>query len=319
MLSFNDYKVTVFGNSTLIPIIDADLEPNYTVGDLVIVQKGGLAYVKEGDEIFFYRTASGETTIHFATVTKAERVTDTESTFTVEGEYKFSSSNYIGEVDDAIVIPYVGKVLSVLQSKWGFLLLGVFPTLVAFLYTVYNVFVEIQEVKEEEKRAKKKKKKKKTSDSKNKTNSDVNSAENEVESKKENINEESKAELETEKEELLESKSTEKETVDGKNNQDADAIQEEEFFKIETTINIEREEISQDKNVQKENKEEKQEELTLEQKKKALIEAKMKSMTEEEKRALIEAKLKSMTPEEKKALIEAKKKKMEIEKNKKGE
>ena len=93
LLSFNDYKVTVFGNSTLIPIIDADLEPNYTVGDLVIVQKGGLAYVKEGDEIFFYRTVSGETTIHFATVTKAERVTDTESTFTVEGEYKFSSSN----------------------------------------------------------------------------------------------------------------------------------------------------------------------------------------------------------------------------------
>ena len=53
-----------------------------------------------------------------------------------------------------------------------------------------------------------------------------------------------------------------------------------------------------------------------EQKKKALIEAKMKSMTEEEKRALIQAKLNSMTEEEKRALIEAKRKKLEAEKNK---
>ena len=51
------------------------------------------------------------------------------------------------------------------------------------------------------------------------------------------------------------------------------------------------------------------EEQSEQQKRKALIAAKIKSMTEEEKRALIEAKLKSMTEEEKRAFIEAKRRK----------
>ena len=333
LLSFNDYKVTVLGDNTLIPIIDEDLEPNYTVGDLVIVNKGRLSAVESGDEIFFYRTVSGETTIHFATVTKAERVTDTEFTYTVEGDYMFSSSNYIGEVKDATVIPYAGKVLSVLQSKWGFLFLGVFPALVAFLYTLYNVFVEIKEVKEAEKRAKKKKKKKKAAQKAKEANSN-NVVKDEVEN-----NEETKIECANTEEVVTEEK-TEDVTLENKEKEESGTVEnvieqpivekvEEQLPKVETTISIEREvpeEKVEDKEekenvIPEENKEkqEEQEELTPEQKKKALIEAKMKSMTEEEKRALIEAKLKSMTPEEKRALIEAKKKKMEAEKNKKGE
>lgn len=328
LLSFNDYKVTVFGKSTLIPIIDKDLEPNYTVGDLVIAQKGRLSEVEPGDEIFFYRTASGETTIHFATVTKSERVTDTESTYTVEGDYMFSSSNYIGEVKDAIVIPHVGKILTVLQSKWGFLFLGVFPSLVAFLYTLHNVFVEIREVKEAEEKNKKKKKKKKKVAENVESNANIVSNKAEIEiNKKENINvdEENKN---IEPEEITTEEEVVNNTIEEKKNED-DIIEKEKIEKVETTISIEREvpeEKVEDKEekenvIPEENKEkqEEQEELTPEQKKKALIEAKMKSMTEEEKRALIEAKLKSMTPEEKRALIEAKKKKMEAEKNKKGE
>ena len=340
LLSYNDYKVTVFGKNTLIPIIDADLEPNYTIGDLVIAPKSRLSEVEQGDEIFFYRTASGETAIHFATVTKAERVTDTESTYTVEGDYKFSSSNYIGKVDDAIVIPYVGKILKLLQSKWGFLFLGVFPSLVAFLYTLYNVFAEIKEVKEAEKKAKKKKKKKKTSEKKLEENKDE-----KIEVNNDSVI--SEVEINKDINEKKEDKIEETENVDFEENDEKSIFEEitsqnneEEFNKITTTISIEREDSQEEikdnaennevinseeikeetkEETKEEHKKENKEELISEQKKKALIEAKMKSMTEEEKRALIEAKLKSMTPEEKRALIEAKKKKMEAEKNKKGE
>ena len=75
-------------------------------------------------------------------------------------------------------------------------------------------------------------------------------------------------------------------------------------------MKVEKEEVKEIKIEEKVNTEE----MSAEQKKKAMIEAKMKSMTEEEKRALIEAKLKAMSPEEKRALIEAKKKKMEADK-----
>ena len=149
LLSYNEYKVTVFGQNTLIPIIDEDLEPNYTVGDLVIAKRKGIEKVETGDQIFFYKTTYGITTINFAKVVKSEQVTETEFTYTVDGDYRFSSEYFIGETSDATVIPKVGTILSLLQSKWGFLFLGVFPSLVAFLYTLHNVVVEVQEVKEE--------------------------------------------------------------------------------------------------------------------------------------------------------------------------
>ena len=325
LLSFNEYKVTEFGKNTIIPIIDEDLEPDYTVGDLVIVEKGKLSRVDVGDVVFFYRTISGITTINYAKITKSEMVTDTEFTYTVEGDYKFSSSYFIGEAENATVIPKVGKVLSILESKWGFLFLGVFPSLVAFLYTLHYVIVEVQENKEAEKKKKKKKKKKtnsenidknKTEESKEKSsNAEVKEMVKEiVKTENENTSEENKPE---EKEEPIKIEIEENKKV-------VVEIEKEEKKETEEKVEIkpEKENIVSIVPEKEETKEEPQEvakEQTAEQKKKAMIEAKMKNMTEEEKRALIEAKLKSMTPEEKKALIEAKKKKIEAEKNKKGE
>lgn len=327
LLSFNEYKVTEFGKNTIIPIIDEDLEPDYTVGDLVIVEKGKLSRVDVGDVVFFYRTISGITTINYAKITKSEMVTDTEFTYTVEGDYKFSSSYFIGEAENATVIPKVGKVLSVLESKWGFLFLGVFPSLVAFLYTLHYVIVEVQENKEAEKKKKKKKKKKansenidknKSEEPKDKTSDDeVKEMVKEIikpedtleENKSEKVEEPIKIEIEENKNVVVEIEKEEKKETDEKVE-----IKPEK----ENVVSIVPEKDESKEELQEVTKE-KIEEVKEEQKKKAIIEAKMKTMTEEEKRALIEAKLKSMTPEEKKALIEAKKKKLEAEKNKKGE
>lgn len=118
LLSYNDYKITVFGDATLIPIIDENLEPDYTIGDLVIVEKGKLSKVQDGDVVFFYRNFVGETTINYAKITATERVTDTQYTYTVEGDYRFSSDYYIGNVDSTVIIPKVGYVLTILESKW---------------------------------------------------------------------------------------------------------------------------------------------------------------------------------------------------------
>ena len=312
LLSYNDYKMTVFGKNTLIPIIDENLEPDYTIGDLVVVQKNRLSSVEAGDKIFFYRTASGETTINYATVLKSERVTDTEFTYTVEGDYKFSSSNFIGKTDTATVIPFVGKILSTLQSKWGFLFLGVFPSLVAFLTTLHYIIVEVQEEKErrelEAEKAKKKKKKKAQAEKVEK--------ENAVEEVKE---EKIVEEIEVVKNETINEEISEDTSVEKKEpvvTEDEEEIEE----VVEVTVEVQKEEVKPEPvveasvKVEEKTVENKNEEMTAEQKKKAMIEAKMKSMTEEEKRALIEAKLKAMSPEEKRALIEAKKRKMEADK-----
>ena len=293
LLSYNDYKITVLGDQTLIPIIDENLEPDYTLGDLLIVGRKNYMRIAEGDTVFFYRTfAGGDPTINFAKLLKIERVTDTEYTFTVEGidgDYRFSSSNYIGNSDTATVIPKVGKVLSILQSKWGFLFLGVFPSLVAFLYTLYSVIAELRGYNEEDDdndEKPKKKKKKKVVEKEEKQ---------EVEIKETDKTEEKQEKIETEeiKQEVGVKEEDSKEKVEIK----------EETTKVET------------KPVENKISDPEKKTLTEEQKK-ALVEAKLKSMTEEQKKALLQEKLKNMTEEQKRALIEAMKKKLEEQKNK---
>lgn len=279
LLSYNDYKVTEFGKYTLLPVVDDYLEPDYKVGDLLIIEKNDLDDVKLGDIIFYYRTARGITTVNYSPVIELERVTDTETTFTAVGDIRFSSSYFMGKADTITVIPQLGKVLGLLQSKWGFLFLGVFPSLLAFLYTLYSVITEVKNdnvVEEVPKKKKKKKKKPVDSDS------------------SENIDDEKLK------------KKKKKRPVEDK--EDEEVIKEEP--KVEKKVEEKQEtKVESKAEVKKEEPKQAPKQMT-EEEKKALIEAKMKTMTEEQKKALIEAKLKSMTPEQKKALIEAKKKKM---------
>ena len=50
LLSYNDYKVTVLGKTTLLPVIDEDLETNFNKGDLLLIERNRLTTIKEGDE-----------------------------------------------------------------------------------------------------------------------------------------------------------------------------------------------------------------------------------------------------------------------------
>lgn len=323
LLSYNDYGVAVLDGNTLFPVIDSDLEPNYTVGDLLIVKKNKLVDVKVGDKVFFYRTIAGEVMVNIATITDVEGVTLDEYTYTIEGNYKFSSSNFIGKVDTAKVIPKVGRILSILQSKWGFLFLGVFPSLIAFLYTLYTVVLEVQVPEEEETKTKKKSNKKKSANSKKSSKNDLknkleeNLEKNEIDEEKNN-SQDKESEMKIDAPKIQEEiKKTENKYNESKNEKE-DNEEKESKTKVTGNESVKNEvESTQNKIIETSNLNNvsnTKQAQTAEEKKKALIEAKMKSMTEEEKKALIKAKLASMTEEEKRALIEAKRKKMEAQK-----
>lgn len=308
LLSYNDYKVTEFGKYTLLPVVDDYLEPDYKVGDLLIIEKNDLDDVKLGDIIFYYRTARGITTVNYSPVIELERVTDTETTFTAVGDIRFSSSYFMGKADTITVIPQLGKVLGLLQSKWGFLFLGVFPSLLAFLYTLYSVITEVKNDNVvEEVPKKKKKKKKKPVDSDSSENID----DEKLKKKKRPVEDKEDEEVIEEKPKKKKPATEETEETDIEK---SEKVEEKEVIKEEPKVEKKVEEKQETKveskaEVKKEEPKQAPKQMT-EEEKKALIEAKMKTMTEEQKKALIEAKLKSMTPEQKKALIEAKKKKM---------
>lgn len=300
LLSFNSYRVAVIGDTAILPVVDEGLP--YNKGDLLLVNKGNPAKVKIGNKVLFYRQFAGETSVNYAEVINVEQITDTETTITVSMEGKphmFSGDDLMGSDSNVDVIPKVGSIVGLLESKWGFLFLGVFPSLLAFLYTLYSIALEIRENKEREeeerRKAARKKKKKKLEEKKRK----------EAERAKLEQVDDDDDEDDDEDDETVEEKVETKKEVKAEKKE-----KEEEPEEIEEKVETKTEEEPKEETKEKVEVEPQKEDNT-EKNKKEMIEEKMKSLTEEQKRALIEAKLKSMTPEQKKALLEAKKKKME--------
>lgn len=148
LLCYNDYKVTEMLGYSFI-IIDDDSD-KYNDGDLVLFRQGEMEKVKENDEIFFYEVTNGIPSIHYGTVTEVLPVDDDERTFTINDNHDISSSSLIGRTESAKVYPELGQILSILESRFGFLILVILPTLLLFLYELYRVIIEIKAPIEDE-------------------------------------------------------------------------------------------------------------------------------------------------------------------------
>jgi ASC-1-like (ASCH) protein len=141
LLNYNDYNVTEIGGNTLILITDDSLEPEYLDGDLVIAKNGKTNKIKEGDKIFFYNDKN----IKLGEVKQINRYEGISSTFILDGNYQVIEEDVIGSTEEAKAYNKVGKVLSILESKWGFLFLIIFPSVLAFLYEIFQMMVEIKD------------------------------------------------------------------------------------------------------------------------------------------------------------------------------
>ena len=148
LLSFNDYKVSEFGSKSFVLVTDNSLYPRFNKGDLVIVDKK--AQIINGRKAFFYDKNDLQIDVKLGTVESIEKVTASESTYTFEGDLKKSSQYIIGPSDGAEVIPVVGGILAILESKWGFLFIIVMPSLLAFIYQISVVVSEIKGSKQQE-------------------------------------------------------------------------------------------------------------------------------------------------------------------------
>lgn len=139
LLNYNEYNVTVFGNNSLILITDDSLTPDYVEGDLVIAKKEKLNEIKEGDKIFFYN----ENDIKLGEVKQVNTYEGMSSTFILEGNHQIVEDDVIGSESSVKVYHNLGKILSILESRWGFLFLIIFPSVLAFLHEIFQVIVEL--------------------------------------------------------------------------------------------------------------------------------------------------------------------------------
>ena len=146
MLSYNDYHYSVIGGYTFIKLTDDELEPTFNEGDLVLVKQTKAKNINQGDYIFLYRTISTtQFEVKYGEVLLKDTTRGEANTqYILEGSTVISHEDVIGSTKDMIVIPHLGTILSILESRYGFLFLVVVPSFVILLYQIYELVMEIK-------------------------------------------------------------------------------------------------------------------------------------------------------------------------------
>ncbi|MBQ7240796.1 MAG: hypothetical protein IJS56_05100 [Bacilli bacterium] len=152
LLNFNKFGVTEFGDKSLIILTQEVSNENYKKGDLIIAQKTRYDMINVGDEIFTYSVNSkGVATVEIG---KVGEKYDKEKAISFENGASFSEEFIIGKATKTY--NNYGTVLSIIESKWGFLFIVLVPGFIIFLYEIYALIVEIKYGDEDEKEDSKK-------------------------------------------------------------------------------------------------------------------------------------------------------------------
>ena len=146
LFNYNEYGVTEMGDKTYITVTGDELSPDYKKGDLVVVENKSVDDISENDYIFFYEESREKKTviISLARVISKRRITDSETTFKLEGDVDYSSEYVIGSVKNTKVYHGWGSVLAALESRWVFLGFVILPILFIFLYELYEFAIEVK-------------------------------------------------------------------------------------------------------------------------------------------------------------------------------
>ena len=148
LLAYNDYEVAEFGNTSFVLVDDHLKEFGYDKGDLLVVSRANNDNVKNGDSVLYYDAKNISTEINVGSVSE---ISDDGSEFYVvntdskKAENSVKKDRVIGSTDSVKVVPTLGGVLEVLESRAGYLLIILLPTLVIFTYLIRKVVIEIRE------------------------------------------------------------------------------------------------------------------------------------------------------------------------------
>lgn len=153
VLSYNDYQISVIGDYTFILVTDDELEDNgYQEGSLVLVKETKAKNINKGDYVFLYRNISStQFEVKYAQVLEKDATRGEYATqYILDGNAIVDHKDIIGSTKDIKVIPHLGTILSILQSRYGYLFLIVVVSFILFLYEIYELIMEIKYGEREE-------------------------------------------------------------------------------------------------------------------------------------------------------------------------
>ncbi len=144
LLNRNDYGVSSFLGKYLVFVEEKNLEPKYKEHALLAITPVKGNTLKVGENAFFYDTYTNEKKIKFNEVTKAEVVNENETTYTLKDNTRVSSQYVLGNEKTTSAFNILGSFLYIVQSRWGFLFIVVFPLFLAFIYEIYSIYKEVK-------------------------------------------------------------------------------------------------------------------------------------------------------------------------------
>lgn len=145
LLSFNDYNCSEIGGYTIYIVKDDALEPEYKQGSILLVKSTSDKHFEVGDEAFFYKIINSTEFELVNRTLEAKKQQGRHTIYQVSEDETYDTSYLIGRVEDTTVIegPW-GTILSILESKWGYLFCIVIVSLLLFLQEVFDLIIEIK-------------------------------------------------------------------------------------------------------------------------------------------------------------------------------
>ncbi len=137
LLSYNEHNLTQLGDKVYIKL--KDKIGDYNKGDLLIVRDTD-DYVAQ-DNVFYCKLKNDECVVSYGVIE-----TMMSGTPTIWGE-ETSRKLVIGVDKDVTVVPVMGSILSVLESRIGYLCIIILPILLAFVYIGRSILKEVKSKK----------------------------------------------------------------------------------------------------------------------------------------------------------------------------
>lgn len=145
LLSYNDYNCSELAGYTVFIVNDDSLESaGYKQGDILLIKKSSDKAINVGDDLFIYNVINSQEfeVVHRNLLAKVQQGRHT--IYRVEDEESYSSEYCIGKASNTTVIKGWGTLLSILESKWGYLFCIVIVSLLLFLQEVFDLVMEIK-------------------------------------------------------------------------------------------------------------------------------------------------------------------------------
>lgn len=144
LLSFNEYNVSQIGDYTIYIVNNDSLEPEYKQGSILLIKKTSDKHVQVGDEMFLYKVINSQEYEVVNKTLEGKTQQGRHIIYEVEQGETYDTDYFIGRAKDTKVVEGWGTLLSILESKWGYLFCIVIVSLLLFLQEVFELIIEIK-------------------------------------------------------------------------------------------------------------------------------------------------------------------------------